>query len=132
VLVGGPEDVERNAILEARFHGRIVNTPTTEGVRRGACYEDIPDVIITGDSFGMHLAIALRKYVIAWFGLTCHQEIDLYGRGVILPSTGLECSPCWKRDCPNNLECIVRIDLDRIYRETVRYFEEMHADGRKR
>jgi ADP-heptose:LPS heptosyltransferase len=130
VLVGGPEDTERNAELETRFRGRIVNTPTAEGVRRGACYEDIPDVIITGDSFGMHLAIALKKYVIAWFGLTCHQEIDLYGRGVKLPSDGLDCSPCWKRDCPNNLECIKRVDLDRIYNETVRYFEAIHTKGK--
>lgn len=124
VLVGGPEDTERNAAIEARFPGRLISTPTTGGVRRGACYEAIPDVVITGDSFGMHLAIALKKYVIAWFGLSCHQEIDLYERGVKLPSENLDCSPCWKRACPRNLECIERVDLDRIYRATIRFFEE--------
>lgn len=123
VLVGGPEDEGRNAELAGLFPGQVVNTPTTDGVRRGACYEAIPDLIITGDSFGMHLAIALKKQVIAWFGLSCHQEIDLYGRGVKLYPAGLECSPCWKRDCPAGLECVSAIDLDRIFCETVGAFE---------
>ncbi len=123
VLVGGPEDAERNEHIARLFAGRIVNTPTNDGVRRGACYEAIPEVIITGDSFGMHLAIALKKQVIAWFGLSCHQEIDLYGRGIKLHPEHLPCSPCWKRECPYSLECIERIDLDRIVRETTDYFE---------
>ncbi len=123
VLVGGPEDEERNAALEEQFKGRIINTPVKEGVRKGACYESIPDVIITGDSFGMHLAIALKKYVIAWFGLSCWTEIDLYDRGVKLYPKGLECAPCWKKECPYDLECIQMIDLERIEKETINYFD---------
>jgi ADP-heptose:LPS heptosyltransferase len=72
------------------------------------------DVVITGDSFGMHLAIALKKFVIAWFGLSCWTEIDLYDRGEKLYTAGLFCAPCWKKECPHNLECIQMIDLDRI------------------
>ncbi len=125
VLVGGPEDTERNAILEEQFKGKIINTPTNLGVRKGACFESIPDVIITGDSFGMHLAIALKKYVIAWFGLSCWTEIDLYDRGVKLYPEGLACAPCWKKVCPYNLECIQMIDLERIEKETVKYFDEI-------
>ncbi len=125
LLVGGPEDEERNAALEERFKGKIINTPVNEGIRRGACYESIPDVIITGDSFGMHLAIALKKYVIVWFGLSCWQEIELYGRGVKLIPAGLDCAPCWKKECPYDLECVQMIDLERIEKETLRYFDEI-------
>ena len=42
------------------------------------------DVVISGDSLGMHMAIALSKHVVAWFGPTSPQEIDLYDRGVKL------------------------------------------------
>jgi len=128
MLLGGPEDTERNKILSDLFNGQIINTPTTEGIRRGACYESIPDVIITGDSFGMHLAIALKKYVIAWFGLSCWTEIDLYDRGIKLYPEGLFCAPCWKKDCPYNLECIQMIDLERIVQETVNYFDKRKND----
>ncbi len=126
MLLGGPEDEERNRIITQNFpQNTIINTPTNEGVRKGACYESIPQVIITGDSFGMHLAIALKKFVIAWFGLSCWTEIDLYDRGVKLYPEGLSCAPCWKRVCPYNLECIQMIDLDRIIEETLNYFDNI-------
>lgn len=125
VLLGGREDTERNQqildLLPERVRTKIINTSTTLGLRRGACFMDIADVVITGDSFGMHLAIALGKYVIAWFGLSCWAEIELYDRGEKLYQKDLECSPCWKRVCPYDLECIKMIDLDRIIEVTKKY-----------
>ncbi|MBN2571414.1 MAG: glycosyltransferase family 9 protein [Ignavibacteriales bacterium] len=123
VLLGGPEDTERNKIIYSYFEEKIILTPTTEGIRRGACYINIPQLIITGDSFGMHLAIALKKYIISWFGLSCWTEIELFDRGIKLYSENLECSPCWKKVCPYNLECIQQIDLDKMVSETLSYFE---------
>lgn len=124
ILLGGPEDTERNAQIAEPFGDKIINTPTTGGLRKGICYENIADLIITGDSFGMHLAIALRKYVIAWFGLSCQQEIDLYDRGIKLWPEDLSCSPCWKKNCPYNLECIDMIDLDTIIEEVENYYNQ--------
>ena len=60
------------------------------------------------------MAIGLKKYVIVWFGLSCAAEIELYDRGEKLIPQGLECSPCWKKVCPYNLECIQMIDLKKI------------------
>lgn len=118
VLLGGNEDTERNLkiyeSLSKDIQKNIIYTPTNSGIRNGACFMSISDIVITGDSFGMHLAIALKKYVIAWFGLSCWSEIDLYDRGEKLIPAGLECSPCWKKECPYNLECIQMIDLKRI------------------
>ncbi|HRP93138.1 MAG TPA: glycosyltransferase family 9 protein, partial [Ignavibacteriaceae bacterium] len=124
MLLGGPEDTARNKEIADYFKGRVINTPTTNGVRKGACYEAIPQVIITGDTFGMHLAIALKKYVIAWFGLSCWTEIDLYDRGVKIYQEDLFCSPCWKKECPYDLECIKNLDLNRMIIETEKYFED--------
>ncbi|HZW39290.1 MAG TPA: glycosyltransferase family 9 protein [Ignavibacteriaceae bacterium] len=125
-LLGGPEDLERNNEIYSRFEGRIINTPVSGGVRKGACYESIADVVITGDSFGMHLAIALKKYVIAWFGLSCWTEIDLYDRGVKIFHPDLECSPCWKKICDRNLECIKNLNLDKFIDEVNYYYNNVH------
>jgi ADP-heptose:LPS heptosyltransferase len=114
LLLGGPEDTERNAEIARIVGNKVIDTPTRDGLRRGICYESLCDLVITGDTLGMHLAIALKKQVIVWFGVSCWSEIDLYGRGVKLIPEGLECSPCWKHQCPYNLECIQMIDLDRI------------------
>ncbi len=125
ILLGGPEDTIRNNEIAEHFKGKIINTPTNEGIRKGACYENLADLVITGDSFGMHLAIALKKYVIAWFGLSCQSEIDLYDRGIKIYPENLECSPCWKKSCPHNLECIEMIDLEKIETETINYFNSL-------
>jgi len=122
VLLGGPEDTERNEEIYSNFKEQIINTPTNLGVRKGACFEDITNVIITGDSLGMHLGIALKKYIIVWFGVSCWNEIDLYSKGVKLFDEKLECSPCWKKECPFDLECIKNIDLNRIVDEVDKYF----------
>lgn len=118
VLLGGREDTQRNEKIFKAFKKEqrkfIINTPSTLGLRRGACFMSIPDIVVSGDSFGMHLAIALQKYIIAWFGLSCWAEIELYGRGEKLYQKDLACSPCWKRVCPYNLECIEMIDLKKI------------------
>lgn len=118
LLLGGNEDTERNLkiyeSLSKEVQKEIIYTPTNLGIRNGACFMNVCDIVITGDSFGMHLAIALKKYVIAWFGLSCWSEIDLFERGEKLIPEGLECAPCWKRVCPYNLECIEMIDLKRI------------------
>lgn len=118
VLLGGKEDTERNKKIYNTFKKEqkknIINTPSTLGLRRGACFMSIPDIVVSGDSFGMHLAIALQKYIIAWFGLSCWAEIELYGKGEKLYRKDLACSPCWKRVCPYNLECIEMIDLNKI------------------
>lgn len=130
VLLGGPEDTERNEEIFKRsiqidgVAEKLVNTPTTEGIRRGICYENICDVVVTGDSYGMHLAIALRKFVVAWFGLSPWTEIDLYDRGVKLIPEGLKCAPCLKKVCPYNLECIKMIDLDKIEKIVLEYKEK--------
>jgi heptosyltransferase-2 len=123
-LFGGPEDEERNNIIDKQFGNKIINTPVNEGVRKGACYESIADVVISGDSFGMHLAIALKKHIIAWFGVSCWSEIDLYNRGTKLFQKDLHCSPCWKMECPYNLECIQQIDLKKILSEVENYFKK--------
>jgi len=117
LLLGGPEDTLRNAEIARRTDGKVLNTPTIEGVRRGLCYINVCDVVISGDSFGMHVAIGLGKHVIVWFGVSCWTEIDLFDRGLKLIPEGLACAPCWKRECPFNLECRSMVDLDRIVAE---------------
>lgn len=125
LLLGGKEDTERNyqiySSLPDNIQKEVINTPTTLGLRRGACFMDLADLVITGDSFGMHLAIALKKFVIAWFGLSCWTEIELYDRGIKLYQENLQCSPCWKKVCPYNLECIEMIDLEKIISETIQF-----------
>jgi len=74
------------------------------------------DTIITTDSLGMHLAIALKKRVIALFGNTSSEEIDLYGRGVKITEK-LPCSPCYKKTCLfPSVECMEQITPEKVWK----------------
>jgi heptosyltransferase-2 len=113
ILLGGPEDAERNREI-ARLCGHpVLETPCNEGLRRGIQYMALADVVVTGDSLGMHLAIGLRKRVVAWFGLTCPEEIDFFERGEAVLAR-VECRPCWQRACDRPVKCFERVDMDEL------------------
>lgn len=111
VLLGGPEDEERNRRIGEGLP--VLQSPTRAGLRDGLVSIDACDLVVTGDSLGMHLAIARKKFVVAWFGPSCAQEIDLFDRGVKL-RTALECSPCWKRNCSNQRMCYDHVRADEV------------------
>lgn len=108
LLLGGPEDTERNAALARELGPLVEESPTRAGLRRGAAEVARCEVVVTGDSLGMHLALGLGCHVVAWFGLTCPQEIDLFGRGIHLLSD-VGCGPCWRRACDRETLCTERV-----------------------
>ncbi|MEY4617140.1 MAG: hypothetical protein RJB66_2100 [Pseudomonadota bacterium] len=111
VLLGGSSDQERNQIIGSGHS--VIQSPTNSGLRDGMCSIAATDVVITADSLGMHMAIALQKKIVAWFGPTCAHEMDLYGRGIKLKSS-MACSPCWKRNCDQAQPCCDRIDTHEV------------------
>lgn len=111
VLLGGPEDHERNQKIGEGL--AVIHSATQSGVRDGLISVGACDLLITGDSYGMHLGIALGRFVIAWFGPSCSHEIDLYDRGVVLKSD-VPCSPCWKRSCDHSVMCYDRVSIQDV------------------
>lgn len=136
LLLGGPEDTARNEEIcstaterNPDLKTRLFNTPSLEGLRKGIVYENAADVVITGDSYGMHLAIALKKCVLVWFGVSCWTEIDLYDRGAKFIPNGLFCSPCWKKVCPYDWECGKMVDLEAIHSAALQFAEHIKKKG---
>ncbi len=111
VLLGGPEDRLRNQEIAEGL--AVISSPTNLGLRDGLASVQACDIIISGDSLGMHMGIALKKWVVAWFGPTCAPEIDLYGRGVKLQAA-VPCSPCWKRSCSKTTMCYDQVPLNSV------------------
>lgn len=113
VLLGGPEDSERN--LQIGMGLPVIQSPTRSGLRDGLVSTAACDIILTGDSLGMHMGIALEKWVVAWFGPTCAHEIDLFGRGVAV-LTQASCAPCWKRQCDKPILCYDQVATQEFLR----------------
>lgn len=111
VLLGGKEDDQRNQEIAKDLP--VIQSPTQRGLRDGLISVEACDIILSGDSLGMHMAIARKKFVVAWFGPSCAQEIDLYGRGEKILSEA-SCSPCWKRHCNKQVMCYDQMDFVKI------------------
>jgi len=111
VLLGGPEDSVRNVAIA---HGLpVIQSPSDRGLRDGLASVAACDLVFTGDSLGMHMAIGLNKWVVAWFGPSCPQEIELYDRGRKI-LTQAPCSPCWKRVCDKPVMCYDQVDFAQV------------------
>lgn len=67
-------------------------------------------LVVTSDSLGMHLGLAMKKKVVALFGPTPSENIYMYGRGVIL-TADWACpeAPCHKAKCSNKQACMREI-----------------------
>lgn len=111
VLLGGPEDTVRNVEISEGLD--VILSPTEKGLRDGLTSVAACDVVMTGDSLGMHMAISQKKRVVAWFGPSCQQEIDLFGLGEKI-MTLANCSPCWKRSCQKSVMCYDLVDLNQV------------------
>jgi heptosyltransferase-2 len=64
-------------------------------------------LVVTADTLGLHICLALGKKVIALFGPTSHREIYFYESGsFLLPEVGYKCIPCLKPDCCRKKTCM--------------------------
>ncbi len=114
-LLGGPREREMNLFLTPKSRAMVYDTGADNSLLEFAAYISMMDLVVCSDTLGMHLAIALKKKVIAFFGPTCPQEIDLYGRGTKLFS-GASCAPCYKQTCPDG-KCMKEITPERVFEE---------------
>ena len=74
------------------------------------------DLLISNDSGPMHLAAAVGTTVIGLFGPTNPRRTGPYGakhRSVCAP---VECSPCYRRECERESECMRMITVERVRR----------------
>jgi heptosyltransferase II len=78
----------------------------------------ICDTVISNDSGLMHVAAALDKKLIAIFGSSDPYHTPPMHPSAIIEYLGLECSPCFKRECPliaeAHLACLKRIEPSKL------------------
>lgn len=108
VLLGGPGERERNARLMAAAPVSVFDAGCDNPVRHFAALTECCDVVVTGDTLAMHVALAVGTRTVALFGPTSAAEIEMYGLGEkVVPA--LTCLACYKSTCdfvPNCMDSI--------------------------
>ncbi|MFB3905888.1 MAG: glycosyltransferase family 9 protein [Acidobacteriota bacterium] len=114
VILGGPQEAERNQRLQAALSDvRVVNPGCTFSPLEFAALIEQCDVLVCGDTFALHLASALRVRSVALFGPTSAAEIYDYDGLILKLVSPLPCQSCYGQ-CSRSPDCMETIALPLI------------------
>lgn len=112
VLLGGPQEHERNTIIAERT-----------GAEYGGYFPmdsfitlvDQCDVVVTGVTMALHIAIGLKKQVVVMNNIFNRYEFELYGRGEIVEPEK-ECKCYYGSVCTNSeYRCIEHLSVESVF-----------------
>lgn len=72
--------------------------------------------ILTHDSLGLHIGLALNKPITALFGPTSSREIYLVNTTILsrAEEPSFSCPPCHQEQCHSNIHCVGAITIDAV------------------
>ena len=80
--------------------------------------------LITTDTLALHIGLALGRQVVALFGPTSHEEIDLCDSGKKLFAE-LDCLGCYLNDCDKSPDCMDLITPEMVIAALERRLEKI-------
>jgi len=69
----------------------------------------------------MNISIALNKTTIVIVGPTSPWELDLFGNGVVIYNSDMECIGCYKEKCYKKVNCMNSIEPEKVLNAIKRY-----------
>ena len=113
VLLGGPDEAERNERIKAVCGVPLVDPGCRNPLRHFAALVGQCDVVVTGDTLAMHIALALGRRAVILFGPTSAPEIETYGLAEkVVPN--MACLSCYKNQCDFVPNCMDLISVEMV------------------
>ncbi|MBU0501854.1 MAG: glycosyltransferase family 9 protein [Candidatus Margulisbacteria bacterium] len=110
LILGGKEEEQRNQIIAKET---VMPSAGVHSIRHFAAIINQCEVVVTSDSLAMHLAIALGKKLVVFFGPTSATEIELYGLGEKIQPQ-MDCLVCYRKTCDKKPSCMAGLSLAEI------------------
>ena len=106
-------DVIKNICLD--MPDRVINLAGKTTLRELVALISQLDLFLTNDSGPMHIAAGFDIDQIALFGSTSDVLTGPYSEKAIVINKKVECSPCYKRVCPIDFRCMLKISVDEVF-----------------
>jgi len=112
LLLGGSDEAEIIENLSKEYY-YLIDTGCKNSITEFAAIINLCDLIITADTLALHIATALDKKIIALFGPTSANEIELYGKGIkIFSQDGCKCY--YRKNCLEKISCMEKINPELV------------------
>ncbi len=117
-LFGSAKDAPVAAEINGLSDHGCVDLCGKTGLGEAVDLLSIADAVISNDSGLMHVAAALNKKLIALYGSSDPRFTPPLNANAKIISLGLDCSPCFKRECPlGHTHCLVHITPHQVLEE---------------
>jgi len=75
----------------------------------------LSSVVISNDSGLMHIAAALQRPLVGFYGSTSPKYTPPLSDKVAIVHTDIECRPCFERECPlGHLKCLRELPAEKV------------------
>ncbi|MHA1491064.1 MAG: glycosyltransferase family 9 protein [Promethearchaeota archaeon] len=114
--------------LPKNLRTKIINTGINNNLLEFSALVSLSNVIVTGDTLGLHLAIALEIPSLSFFGPTSSKEIDLYETGEKIIANS-PCLLCYRKKCNYPVFCLNNISPEYVYKRIVKIIIEKNIEN---
>jgi heptosyltransferase-2 len=113
--IGGPKDGETGAEIEQLSGGIVQNLCGRSSLEQAIDLIAGARAVVSNDSGLMHVAAALDRPMAAVYGSSSPAYTPPLSSHAKILSLGLECSPCFKRECPlGHLNCLNQLQPEQV------------------
>ena len=115
-LFGSPNDVGVGEAIAAAAESNLVNLCGRTSLADAIDLMSLAVLAVSNDSGLMHVAAALELPIVALYGSSSPGYTPPLSDDASVLSLGLECSPCFKRECPlGHLRCLRDLSPQQVY-----------------
>ncbi len=117
-LFGSEKDREIGEEIARSSEGAAINLCGRTDPASAIDLLSLAEVVVSNDSGLMHVAAGVGRPVVALYGSSSPEHTPPLARSYRIVRTGIECSPCFARECPlGHFKCMNELFPERVMEE---------------